>query len=351
MYGLLKGSCASLTPGQRREWRAHQCGVCTSLGRGFGPLSRLATHYDAALLSVLHEAQLPSTESPTRVRTRCPLPPFRGMAVPDPSGWGCRFGRDVAMLSAWAKLEDDLADGDALWVRLPGVPELVRRRAGSARRELEALGLSSQPIVDAVLGHSHLECCSASAEELYAPVESAYAALFEHTAHLAGMPRNRGALRDLGAALGRLTYLCDAARDAPDDQARGRRNLLVDCFGRRGAAGAFPKLARETWERLCQALGRLGTSRHRELLWRLTGDGLSGKIKGGRRASMTTPSPGNGEKARPAKKRRELWRGSGDWDGCWSYLCLEGCCDCSCCCAEACSGACTGAECCCCCPV
>jgi len=45
--------------GARRklQWTAHVCGVCLALKQRYGLLSRLATNYDAALLSAMVEAQ------------------------------------------------------------------------------------------------------------------------------------------------------------------------------------------------------------------------------------------------------------------------------------------------------
>ena len=138
MYGLLKGACCSLSPDQRREWRAHQCSVCSALGQGFGQAARVATSWDGALLSVLWEAQLPGAE-PRRSAMRCPLPPFRRHVVPDPGASGRRFARDITMLSAWAKAEDWLADGDVWW---------VRSRAHRAERELSDLGFDAQEVTE-----------------------------------------------------------------------------------------------------------------------------------------------------------------------------------------------------------
>lgn len=351
MYGLLKGCCSCLTPAQRGEWQAHHCGVCAGLGRGFGPAARLFTNYDAALVSLLHEAQLPMSQQPERAITRCPLPMCRSRAVPDTASPGSRFARDVALLSAWAKLEDAVADGDEPWAHIPGVASAIRAKATRACCEMETLGFESGHITKAVLRHPAIEDSDEPLDSRLTPVEGCYSKVFEHTGLLTGRLDNTTALRQLGAAYGRLTYLCDAATDLDRDRTRQRHNLLTDCFGYRGGIVQFSEVAHRAWEQLSEALHGLRLNRHRELLDALMMKGLRRKVQGGIKVSIqpadSQPHSGR-EKARPYRPYGSS--GSDCDDSCWTTYCCCECCNC--CpylCCEICPHGCTGAECCCCC--
>lgn len=59
MLGLVRSCAAHLDPEVRALWRAHVCGLCLSLRDTAGQPARLFTNTDAALLSVLVEAQQP----------------------------------------------------------------------------------------------------------------------------------------------------------------------------------------------------------------------------------------------------------------------------------------------------
>lgn len=305
MYGLLRGCGCVLTPSQRREWRGFLCGVCESLRQGFGSLARLLSNHDAAFLSLLHEAQLPPRIEIPRVKPRCLLTSQARRMVPDPRSEGSRFARDVAVLSARAKLEDAVADGDRSWLRLPGLRAYVRSRALLARREMGELRFDANAIEGPLRAHPLVESQSRSLDDRLRPVEEAYAAVFEDTARLSGATANTAALRGMGAAFGRLTYLCDAAADLREDRLRGRANLLADCFAFDRVKAEFPPLARETWERLCEALCKVKLNRHEELLWALAGKGLFCKTEGEKRIVLrpkTPPPPPTPESPKPPRR-------------------------------------------------
>ena len=359
MYGLLKGCCHSLTPPQRGTWRSHYCGVCASLGQVFGTAARLFNHYDTALVSLLSEAQAAPSATLARTDTRCPLPPCRPLRVPLPANPGPRFAGSLAILSAWAKLEDARADGDEPWVRAPFLSSWIRRLAARAQREMQGLGFDSEPIRQAVLRHPAQERLGISLETLLAPVETAYATAFAPTANLSGTPSNAASLRRRGASLGRLTYLCDAAADLEQDRTAGQPNLWLDCFRPDEARIAFSALVRQTWERLYAATRSLTLHRHGALLQNLVGEGLLSKAQQEPEDLPAEEGPMEAEK----KKRKRFVRLNGGTEDC-CCCCCHGC-DCctniACCgeastgCCEGCSSgagcceACSGAECCCCC--
>jgi len=356
MYGLLKGACRGLSGEQRKEWRSHQCSVCSSLGQGFGQAARVATSYDGALLSVLWEAQLPERVESRRSATRCPLSPFRRRVVPDPDAAGRRYARGIAILSIWAKAEDWLADGDVWWVRLPGIARWLRVRAREAQRELSDLGCDVRGHLQAVSHHSALERSSHSLDVRCVPVEEAYGAVFAHTASLSGAPQNAECLLEMGRAYGRLTYLLDAVEDMQADRRQGKPNLLLDCLGLQEAHAALPSLAGEAWGRVKGALGRLTLVRHDQLLAESLVDRVPrqlGAIRGQRPRDDEAQEEVEG--ASPSRERVSRWHHK--WSSAWQcakFAAVFGVCDtpnedeCPCCaCCKCCCGDCSGCDDCC----
>ncbi len=131
MFGVLQGCGCRFTKAERQEWMAHVCGLCLALRRDHGQISRLTTNYDAALLSVLYDAQ--ASEPAQRRSHLCPLRPgLRGDVVADDQP-GARYAAAVCALTGATKIADHVADGE-------GWPSYVPAIAGWFGRSLGAAG-------------------------------------------------------------------------------------------------------------------------------------------------------------------------------------------------------------------
>ncbi|WP_268966958.1 DUF5685 family protein [[Actinomadura] parvosata] len=274
MFGIIRPCAHHGCAAVREAWVAHLCGLCLTLRDGQGHGARLATNYDTLLVSVLTEAQLPSS-APRRKAGPCALRGFRTAEVLDARGRGARLAAAVSLVLAAGRLRDDLADGDASWGggRLGGERAkgaLARRWEAAGVRMAEAVGFDPAPLTVAVGRQLVLErqvgagralereraperqadpgmvleegqAGAGRVLELSAPTEDAVAAAFAYTAVLAGRPGNAGALGEAGRFFGRLAYLLDACEDRAEDERRGAFNPLT-------ATGTSPAEAR----RLCE---------------------------------------------------------------------------------------------------
>lgn len=268
MFGIIRPcgehGCAAV----RAAWRAHLCGLCLTLRDGHGHAARLATNYDTLILSVLTEAQLPSS-APRRVAGPCALRGFRPAEVVDARARGARLAAGVSLVLAAGKLRDQVADHDAA----PGTGPA--RRLLAARWEAGGIRLASDvgfdtsvlvatvdrqlaleheaatalagnssaaapagdpPISPAVAGALEEDRAASRAPErraamavldLTRPSEEAVAGAFAHTAVLAGRPGNAATLAEAGRLFGRIAHLVDAVEDQADDDARGAFNPLT----------------------------------------------------------------------------------------------------------------------------
>lgn len=231
MFGVLR-PCAhgavkyGIDPG---HWQAHMCGLCLGLREGNGQLARAATNTDAIVLSVLTEAQAGGGGTRTTAGP-CPLRGMRRADVVDASAPGIRLAATASLLLGAAKIRDHVDDGDT-----PGLARRPLRRfsdtwAARARRQGAEIGLDVEPLLAAIATQSSLEARDRSVmgtvDELTGPTQLCAAALFGHSARLAGRPENVAALREIGRGVGRIAHLSDAIADLERDRARGRFNPL-----------------------------------------------------------------------------------------------------------------------------
>jgi hypothetical protein len=210
---------------------AHLCGLCLALRGDHGQFARIVTNYDGLLISVLTEAQAARTEGMRRTAGPCPLRGMRTASVA--RGEGARLAAAVSLVLASAKVRDHVTDGDGLLARRP-VARAARRVAArwdaAGARTGTAVGFDTAVLLDAVDRQAGVEALAGPGTPILAvtePTETATAAAFAHTAHLAGRPANAGPLAEAGRLFGRLAHLLDAVADRDADAASGAWNPLT----------------------------------------------------------------------------------------------------------------------------
>ncbi|MEU6482099.1 DUF5685 family protein [Streptomyces sp. NPDC047017] len=220
----------------KAQWTAHLCGLCLALRGDHGQFARIATNYDGLLISVLTEAQGEEPGESGRGRRRrtagpCPLRGMRTASVA--RGEGARLAACVSLVLASAKMRDHVADGDGLLARRP-VALAARRVADSwsraGARTGADIGFDTAVLLDAVRRQDGVEALAGPGTPVLTvtePTETATAAAFAHTAHLAGRPGNAAPLAEAGRLFGRLAHLLDAVEDRAADAASGAWNPLT----------------------------------------------------------------------------------------------------------------------------
>lgn len=231
MFGIVRPCSHRLGDGLTTQWMAHLCGLCLALRSDHGQFARVVTNYDGLLVSVLTEAQVERVTDWRRTAGPCPLRGMRGASVAQ--GEGARLAAAVSLVLASAKVRDHVADGDGVLARRPvaAAAQRVARswdRAGA--RTGADLGFDTAVLVDAVARQGGIETLAGPGTPLLTvtePTETATAAAFAHTAHLAGRPGNVAPLAEAGRLFGRLAHLLDAVEDRVEDAERGAWNPLT----------------------------------------------------------------------------------------------------------------------------
>ncbi|MFQ6143559.1 DUF5685 family protein [Streptomyces seoulensis] len=234
MFGIVRPCGHRLGDHLKAQWMAHLCGLCLALRGDHGQFARIVTNYDGLLISVLTEAQAGDgggTAGGRRTAGPCPLRGMRTASVAQ--GEGARLAAAVSLVLASAKVRDHVADGDGLLARRPVALAARRVAAGWGRagaRTGAAVGFDTAVLLDAVDRQAGVEALAGPGTPVLAvtePTETATAAAFAYTAHLAGRPANAAPLAEAGRLFGRLAHLLDAVEDQAADAASGAWNPLT----------------------------------------------------------------------------------------------------------------------------
>lgn len=265
MFGTLKPKGCGLDDETRQAHRRLYCGLCQSLGEGYGQLSRALVSFDAVFLAVLVEGL--SAEAAAPSSCRCPLVPvvFRPTASPDSPAM--QLASAMSLLLADQYLADKALDDSALagWLR-----PLGQGTVAQARQILDALGVDLR----ALEGFEHHQKATEQRgvtrpEDAAAPTAAALSRIFSAASVLPGVaPGVAPALAALGDAVGRIIYFVDALEDLEKDALSGSFNPCLDLDGE-----IEPARVQQTSRLLRDALGdakaqiaALPWQRHRELV-------------------------------------------------------------------------------------
>ncbi|HEY2077757.1 MAG TPA: DUF5685 family protein [Streptosporangiaceae bacterium] len=230
VFGIIRPCQHRLGSELGAAWQAHLCGVCLALRDDHGQAARLVTNYDALVVSVLVEAQS-AAPAARRPAGRCVLRRMRRAQVA--AGDGARFAGAVSLMLAAAKLRDHVADRDGVASRngvRVAAGQLARRWARQGAESGSELGFATAVLTGAIGQQARAEAAVGPGSAVLAvtePTETATAAVFAHTAVLAGRPGNQAALAEAGRLFGRIAHLLDAVEDLPADRASGAWNPLA----------------------------------------------------------------------------------------------------------------------------
>ena len=341
----------------QQAWMGHICGVCLALRDQSGHLSRVATNYDAALISVLCEAQ---TSAPVeRYTSHCPLRSHFKAEITAPDSSAAQYAASIALVMASTKVEDHLVDQDSFVYRVPWLPRTQAQKWATAGRQLaQRLGFNTQQIKEQTERQAEVEA-SPNRDFFYytQPTELAVAAAFQHTATIAQVPQNADPLYEMGRMFGRIMYLLDSYEDYAADLAARKFNALAACFQESEIKAQAEQIFQEAYHQLKRAFYQLELARPdlaRKLLvhqlkqrsYRILQ--VSGCASGGCRlptaetaltantvATTSLPASGLWDRVMHFFRRRRRHRHHHGRRGigcCQAIICCDCCTDCCCCC-------------------
>ncbi len=227
MFGYVKPHVPELKVGEYELFRAVYCGLCRSMGKHTGTVSRFTLSYDYVFLAAVRMALTETV--PECKKRRCIAHPLkqRNMAEENPA---LAYTAAAAACMLSEKLSDDMSD-EAGFKRLlssagrPFALGMVRRAGSENAPSPQQIGLLLQKLYDLEKAES------SSMDETAEAFGNVLAYVFSH-----GLSGNEALIaEEIGRAAGRFIYICDAADDLADDIKKGRYNPIERLWGEMAA--------------------------------------------------------------------------------------------------------------------
>lgn len=246
MFGFMRFYRCAGTPADNDQYRWYYCGVCKTLGKGYGHKTRFLLNRDIVFFSELLSELV--AETPHPLEFACPTLSVRNC-------W--RLPRQVAeipltlriaaaynVLLAAYQLDDHIADTkspvtylwqSARWVLAPALAQAAGQMAawGFPLAEI-AWWMREQRVRE-------MNCrLDAAPEQILAylaePTAAATGLGMRHGALIVGRPDCADAMSALGHTFGELIYLLDALDDFEKDAAHGEFNALRVAYRLKGTS-------------------------------------------------------------------------------------------------------------------
>ncbi len=216
MFGYIKTYAPELKVRENEYYRAVYCGLCRSLGKCTGQLSRLTLSYDITFAALL---RLAATGAKPKISVRrCVAHPIKKRSMADPCD-ELDFCAVVGILLAYHKLGDDIADekgGKRVKARI-GKGFML----GMARKARKQIADAENIIIKRLSALSEIEKSGILSVDTPA---DCFGHLMGELLSL-GLPlRESRIMSKLGFHLGRWLYIIDAADDYCDDIKKNRYN-------------------------------------------------------------------------------------------------------------------------------
>jgi hypothetical protein len=275
MFGTLKPHSCALVHDQRQEYNTFYCGLCKSLGDGYGTLSRALVSHDSVFLAVVADGLLEEAAEPDRCR--CPLLPIVHRPTVRPDSVAMRYASAIQMLLGDQWLADRALEGKTLaqWAR-----PLAQRHVSAARVVLAEMGISLDPLDDFDVRQAHCEVMGETGpKEAARPTMDALGYVFSKIVSLPGAgpelsdPLVVENLETLGRAVGGVIYWADALDDLKKDYLAGDFNpcLVQARFGKELVISSArveqcSALLDDALATIATTVDRLPWKRHREIV-------------------------------------------------------------------------------------
>ncbi len=240
MFGYVKPYVAELKVGEYEKYRSVYCGLCRSMGRVTGQISRLSLSYDLTFLASVRMAVCGVT--PEFEAYRCPAHMSKKRLVMRDNE-ALRYTAAISAVLADAKLADDITDERGMKKLRAVLASPFTRHMVSLTKKTIPCEISAE--TSRLLGKlSELERDGCDSMNLTA---DAFGSVLEY-AFSYGLEGEKFALAaKIGRSIGKFIYICDAADDMMRDIKAGRYNPIALGWGDLATAdGKMSPLVRDS---------------------------------------------------------------------------------------------------------
>ena len=247
-------------------YKQHFCGLCHTLGKNYGLLSRFFTNYDATLLYILSNAQLKEKIIPEKIK--CPLRFNKIDAILNPAS--AAFSAAISIVLVYEKMLDDDYDEKQEYPAI--IKNFVVKQYAKAKENLSNLGFSVEFIHELMQTQREVEKrTDLSINELCEPTAVMMKEIFKFTTLFTSSPNSPSPARGegwgevgvkedkacpersrrgegesklavVGYNLGKLIYLLDSIFDYSQDIKFNKFNPLSACYPETNGSKYFNQL-------------------------------------------------------------------------------------------------------------
>ncbi len=221
MFGYIKPAVGELRVREHELYKGAYCGLCRSMGKCTGCLSRMTLSYDFVFLALVRYAL--SGDGMKILSGRCAAHPFKRrpyLADTD----SLKYSAGASAVLTFGKIRDDISDESGI-KRISAKILAPFAKSAAKRSGLDDLGESVE---------SELRCLSELEREGCGNID----AVADCFGRLLGEVMSRGLdgaerriAYEMGKYTGRFVYIIDAADDIAEDVKRGRYNPFLCAYG------------------------------------------------------------------------------------------------------------------------
>lgn len=222
MFGYVRPYTPELLVKDNELYRATYCGLCRTMGKSTGKLSKLALSYDFVFLALL---RMGVKGEKVEVKLRhCPVHPFKKRPMLEMNDELVFSARTSSILTR-LKLKDNVNDSHGISrikAKIVGGVSVFFKKTDKSLSELEEKMISSVDKLTKLENEG-----SDSIDETSATFGTLLGNLASHGIEGA----NARILYDIGYHLGRLIYVMDAIDDFEDDKKKSSFNVIRNSYG------------------------------------------------------------------------------------------------------------------------
>ena len=226
MYGILRVKKCQGNQENYSRFKSYYCGLCDSLSRDFGNLTRATVNYDMTFLYLL----LDSLVDESRLeKGGCPTTPWkkRDITVHDRLH---PFFSAANIYLAGLKVKDDLLDKGGTVYNLGF--KAIKGKMEKAHQQLTQLGVDMSKVDNLFARQQDQERDGTTLEDYYQVTAQGLAYLLKEGTKLLELDKaTQEIIEELGYQLGKVIYIMDSFVDYPSDTKNEQFNALAQAFG------------------------------------------------------------------------------------------------------------------------
>ncbi len=222
MFGYVKPCVPELKVRDNELYRATYCGLCRTMGKTTGCLSKMTLNYDFVFLALMQMA-VGNDEVKVKMR-RCVVHPFKKRPMIEPNE-SLKYSAKTSVILTRLKLKDNINDSHGLArikAKIAGCVSIFLKKTDKSLKELEAKIWDS---INTLTGYEKENVDSID------KVANTFGDLLGSLASYNLDDTNKRIVYEIGYHLGKLIYVLDAIDDLKSDIKTGSFNVIKNAFG------------------------------------------------------------------------------------------------------------------------